>query len=136
MENADMLLSKLIDWLNEMPVLSYNGGKYDINLIKHHLHNALNEIEEPVTFCIKKCSSYAAMKTKHFKFLDVMAYVAPGFSLEKFLKAYNCRLGKGKFPYNYLDSHDKLNSTIFHRMKNFLINFIIPILPLMKIMNV
>ena len=72
-ENADMIFSKLIDWLNEMPVLSYNGGKYDINLIKHHLHNALNEIDEPVTFCIKKCSSYAAMKTKHFKFLDVMA---------------------------------------------------------------
>ena len=49
-------------------------------------------------------------KTKHLKFLDITNYLAPGFSYEQFLKAYECSQTKGYFPYEWVDSLEKLNS--------------------------
>ncbi|XP_031574896.1 uncharacterized protein LOC116308572 [Actinia tenebrosa] len=49
------------------------------------------------------------LKTEHLKFLDVTNFLAPGFSYEKFLKAYECPQTKGFFPYEWMDSLDKLD---------------------------
>lgn len=49
--------------------------------------------------------------TKEFKFLDVMNYLAPGCSYDKFLKAYGTSSGKGFFPYEYFDDFEKLKET-------------------------
>ncbi|CAH3132563.1 unnamed protein product [Porites lobata] len=49
------------------------------------------------------------LKTPHLRFLDVTNFLAPGFSYDKFLKAYECPQTKGFFPYEWLDSLDKLD---------------------------
>ena len=49
------------------------------------------------------------LKTMHLKFLDITNYLAPGFSYEQFLKAYECTQTKGYFPYEWVDSLEKLN---------------------------
>ena len=50
------------------------------------------------------------LKTQHLKFLDITNYLAPGFSYDQFLKAYECSQTKGYFPYEWVDSLEKLNS--------------------------
>jgi hypothetical protein len=47
------------------------------------------KIDENVTFAIKKANSYMSLKTKHFQFLDIRSYLAPNFSYDAFIKAYN-----------------------------------------------
>ena len=49
------------------------------------------------------------IKTEMLRFLDIKNYIAPGFSYEKFIKAYNVSLTKFFFSYEYLDSLEKLN---------------------------
>ena len=39
---------------------------------------------------------------------DSTNFLAPGFSYDKFLKAYECPQTKGFFPYEWLDSLEKL----------------------------
>jgi len=41
--------------------------------------------------------------------LDQISYTAVGTSLKKFIKAYDINIKKGKFPYEWFDSYDKLN---------------------------
>ena len=48
------------------------------------------------------------LKTKQLRFLDVTNFLAPGFSYDKFLKAYEYPQTKGFFPYEWMDSLDKL----------------------------
>jgi hypothetical protein len=57
--------------------------------------------------------------------LDIRSYLAPNYSYEAFIKAYKCKLDKGFFPYDFLDSYDKLNNTelppheaFFNKMKD------------------
>ena len=51
------------------------------------------------------------LKTKFLKLLDISNYVAPGFSYDQFLKAYECEQTKGYFPYEWVDGLDKLEET-------------------------
>ena len=51
------------------------------------------------------------IKTDSLKFLDICNYLAPGFSYDQFLKAYECEQTKGFFPYQRLDGLDKLEET-------------------------
>ena len=46
--------------------------------------------------------------TKDLKFLDVINYLAPGVSLDAWLKAYGATKRKSWFPYEWLDSPEKL----------------------------
>ncbi len=50
------------------------------------------------------------MSTSMLKFLDISNYLAPGYSYEKFLKAYECGKTKGFFPYEWMTSLDKLDN--------------------------
>ena len=51
------------------------------------------------------------LKTELLKLLDITNYLAPGFSYDQFLKAYECEQTKGFFPYEWIDSLDKLDNT-------------------------
>lgn len=48
------------------------------------------------------------LKTDNLRFLDITNFLAPGFSYEKFLKAYECPQSEGFFPYEWLDCLEKL----------------------------
>ncbi len=81
-----------------MPVYSFNGSKYDINLMKQYLHKSLEDCGEEVSFTIKKANAYMSLKTQHLQFLDVRSYLAPNYTYDAFIKAYKCKIEKGFFP--------------------------------------
>ena len=65
------------------------------------------------------------LSTNKLKFVDICNYLAPGFSYDKYLKAYGCELKKGHFPYEYMDDLQKLDerslppqSAFYSRLKN------------------
>ena len=65
------------------------------------------------------------LSTNKLKFVDICNYLAPGFSYDKYLKAYGCELQKGHFPYEYMDGVGKLDdraippqAAFFTQLKN------------------
>ena len=58
---------------------------------------------------MKKNNAYLCIKTEKLKFLDICNYLAPGFSYDQFLKAYDSPVQKSFFPYEWFDNPDKLN---------------------------
>ncbi|CAB4040471.1 Zinc finger and SCAN domain-containing 22 [Paramuricea clavata] len=102
------LQDKLSEYLQELPILGFHSGKYDINAAKNPFFSHLVKHEQ-VKFVIKRNNNHMCLKTQHLKFLDITNYLAPGFSYEQFLKAYECSQTKGYFPYEWVDSLNKLN---------------------------
>ena len=63
--------------------------------------------------------------TTKLTFVDVINDLAPGFSYDKYLKAYGCTVQKGHFPYEYIDDLWKLEerslppqAKFYSRLKN------------------
>ena len=104
------LAEKLNAYIQELPVLGFNSGKYDLNAVKEFLFPYLIE-HHPIKLTVKRNSNHMCLKTKCLKLLDISNYVAPGFSYEQFLKAYECEQTKGFFPYEWVDGLDKLEET-------------------------
>ena len=107
-------------YINQLPVIGFNSGKYDINLIKKEImtyistHNSDSDI-----FTIKRDNTYLSIATSSLKFLDMSNFLAAGCSYSKFLKAYGCEISKGIFPYEWLDSPEKLNYKCLPPPKDF-----------------
>ena len=97
-------------WMKEIPVIGFNSGKYDINLIKPYLVQVL-QISDPIQFVVKKSNAFLCLKTERLKFLDILNYLAPGFDYATYLKAYKSSVIKGYFPYEWMDNLTKLNQT-------------------------
>ena len=116
------LLDQLFSWLRQLPVIGFNSGKYDLNMIKRSFVPLLISNNAAV---IKRQNTYMCLSTTNLKFLDIVNYLAPGVSYDKYLKAYGCELGKGHFPYEYMDDLQKLEdrvlppqSAFFSQLKN------------------
>ena len=107
------LLDQLFSWLHQLPVIGFNSGRYDLNVIKQFFIPYLlkpsedDEIDE-TRFVIKRQNTFMCFSTNKLKFVDICNYLAPGFSYDKYLKAYGCDLQKGHFPYEYMDGIGKL----------------------------
>ncbi|KAJ8044458.1 Krueppel-related zinc finger protein 1 [Holothuria leucospilota] len=106
-----VLYDKLVAYLYELPVLGFNSGKYDVNSVKQHLFPWLVE-NDPLKFIVKRCNNYMSVKSKHLLFLDVVNFIAPGFSYDAFLKAYDCSLSKGFFPYEWINFDNLANTSL------------------------
>ena len=104
------LRDRLVEYLGELPVLGFNSGKYDLNVVKEFLFPVLVQNEQ-VQFTISLNSNFICLKTRHLRFLDVTNLLAPSFSCDMFLKAYECPHTKGVFRYEWMDSLDKLEHT-------------------------
>ena len=120
------LIGQLLGWLHQLPVIGFNSGKYDLNVIKQFFVPYLlkpskqednddgnDEDEEDddgdeTRFVIKRQNTFMCFSTKKLKFLDIINFLAPGYSYDKYLKAYGCELQKGHFPYEYMDGIGKL----------------------------
>ena len=85
------------NWCSVIPVVSFNGSKYDINLMKQYLHQSLNNYSQKVDFAIKGTNTYMSLKTENLQFLDIRSYSAPNYSYDAFIKAYKCTLEKSNF---------------------------------------
>ncbi|KAJ8017821.1 Krueppel-related zinc finger protein 1 [Holothuria leucospilota] len=106
-----VLHDKLVAYLNELPVLGFNSGKYDVNSVKQHLFPWLVE-NDPLKFIVKRCNNYMSVKSKHLLFLDVVNFIAPGFSYDAFLKAYECSQSKGFFPYEWINFENLADTSL------------------------
>ena len=73
---ATSLKSQFENWYLALPVLSFNGAKYDINLMKQYLHKSLEDYNEFVSFSIKKSNSYMSLNTQYLQFLEIRSYLA------------------------------------------------------------
>ena len=119
------LLRKLRQFISVLPILGFNSSAYDIPLIKRWLFPRL------LTYCggdtsriqfVKKsinryASLYARAGDSGLSFLDVMHYLAPGFNLDQFIRSFassesrDCLGDKSVFPYEYIDTFDRLSET-------------------------
>ena len=102
---------KFETYLQEIPVLGFNSGKYDMNLMKTEIVQLLELEQKSNYFVIKKNNSYMCLSDKNFRFLDISNFLAPGCSYSKFLKAFQISESKFYFPSEWFDDEEKLDWT-------------------------
>ena len=115
-------------WLHQHPVLGFNSSKYDLNTIKRFFVPLLirnSDTEHASCFVIKRQNSCMCLSTDKLKIIDMVNFLAPGHSYDKYLKAYGCDLEKGHFQYEYMDDIVKLEDfalppqeAFYSRLKN------------------
>ena len=128
-------------YMQQLIILSFNGSRYDTNLIRtclsHYLHSnkeegARKEIEItqegidgveytstiPVNVLpmgdpkiIKKGKKYLMIGNSYYKFIDIINYLPPGTSYASFLKSFEIDEQKFYFPYEFLSSFQKLEQS-------------------------
>ena len=124
------LAEQLLGWLRQLPVVGFNSEKYDLNVVKKFFIPYLmkpsedDEIDE-TRFVIKRQNTFMCFSTNKLKFLDMVNFLAPGYSYDKYLTAYGCMQQKGHFPYEYMDGIGKLEdralppqAAFYSRLKN------------------
>ena len=66
-------------YITQLPVIGFNSGKYDVNLIKHQIMTYIsNQYNESDIFKIKRENTYLSIATPDLKFLDISNYLAAG----------------------------------------------------------
>ena len=73
-------------WVNQVPVIGFNSGKYDLNMVKEYFvkeisYNKYDKYNEDV-FAAKKGNDYMFLTTSKFKFLDVKNCIEAGLSYD------------------------------------------------------
>ena len=121
----EKLIQQLCSWLRQLPVIGFNSGHYDLNIVKKFFIPYMLKGNDKTRFVIKRQNTFMCISTEKLKFLDICNYLAPGFSYDKYLKAYGCELQKGQFPYEYMDDLRKLDEhvlppqeTFYSKLKN------------------
>ena len=99
--------AEIVKWVYQVPVSGFNSGHYDLKLIRQHFIPLL--AQDPGTFAAEKNGRIMFINTPKFKFLDVLNYLGPGITYEKWVKTYGATLAKSWLPYEWLDSPDKLD---------------------------
>ena len=99
--------NEIVKWFHQVPVLGFNSGHYDLKLIRQNFIPLL--AQDPGTFAAEKNGRIMFINTPKFKFLDVLNYLGPGITYEKWVKTYGATLAKSWLPYEWFDSPDKLD---------------------------
>jgi G:T-mismatch repair DNA endonuclease (very short patch repair protein) len=113
------LEEELRDYLRVVPVVGFNSQRYDLNVLKGALIKELEEVEDSVEFTVKKMDAITVLKTSKLKFLDITNFIAPGFKYSEYLEAFQIEQKKGFFPYEWMDSIEKLDYTELPEQKDF-----------------
>ena len=95
-------------WVNQVPVLGFNSGNFDLNVMNEFLVEKICETTDKPVVC-KNGKKVMFVKTDEFRFLDVMNYTGPGVSYDKWVKAYGCESTKSWMPYYWFDCPEKLD---------------------------
>ena len=99
---------KIEEWCDQVVVTGFNSGQYDLNLIKEYFAEKLADTTNKVRVA-KNGNKIMFILTSGFRFLDIMNYLGPGTSYEKWVKAYDCKTVKSWLPYEWFDSLEKLD---------------------------
>ena len=99
---------KIEEWCDQVPVTGFNSGTYDLNLIKKYFAERLADTTNKVRVA-KNGNKIMFLLTSGFRFLDIINYLGPGTSYEKWVKAYECKTVKSWFPYEWFDRPEKLD---------------------------
>ena len=108
------LQKKLEIYINRVPVIGFNSSKYDLLLCRTEFTKKMGMYkynDENQCYVIKKGETYPSIANEKFIFLDLLNYLAPGYSYAHFLKAFNVQEAKLFFPYEYITSVSVLNET-------------------------
>ena len=70
---------KLEGWCDQLPVLGFNCGQYDLNLIKEHFAELLADMTVKLQVG-EKANTTMFIKTAGFRFVDIINYLGPGMS--------------------------------------------------------
>ena len=98
---------KILQWFNQVPVLGFNSGHYDLKLIRQYFIPLMSRDKD--VFAAEKNGRIMFINTPRFKFLDVLNYLAPGITYDKWVKTYGATLTKSWLPYEWFDSPAKLD---------------------------
>ena len=98
---------KILQWINQVPVVGFNSGHYDLKLIRKYFVPLM--AQDSGVYAAEKNGRIMFINTPKFKFLDVMNYLAPGITYDKWVKTYGATLAKFWLPYEWFDSADKLD---------------------------
>ena len=111
MKKLEKLYKRFEAYCKELVVFGFNFAGYDIKLIKKFLFKELCEHGQQPTFTVKKSGKYTCIKTESLKFLDILQFLAPGYNLKSFFKAFGVSEQKGFFPCDYFIHADQLDET-------------------------
>lgn len=64
-----------------MPVLGFNSGRHDLNLIKEHFVEQITDREDNIKVA-KNANKIMFMVNSKFRFLDILNYLGPGTSYD------------------------------------------------------
>lgn len=96
------------EWCHQIPILDFNSGRCDLNLIKEHFAELFSDTTAKVQIG-KKGNTTMFMKMSGFRFLDIIIYLGPGTSYDKWVKVYACSYHKSWLLCEWFDSPEKLN---------------------------
>ena len=99
---------KIEEWCDQVPTLGFNSGSYDLNLIKNYFAEELAGTTNKVRVA-KNGSKIMFILTDRLRFLDIINYLGPGTSYDRWVKAYECETTKSWLPYEWFDSQEKLD---------------------------
>ena len=77
---------RILAWFNQVPVVGFNSGHYDLKLIRKYFVPVMAQGKG--IFAAEKNGRIMFINTPKFKFLDVMIYLAPGITYDKWVKTY------------------------------------------------
>ena len=93
-------------------MFGFNSAGYDVKLIKKFVFRELCKQGQQPNFTVKKAGKYPCIKTEHLKFIYILQFLAPGYNLKSFLKAFGAAEQKGFFfPYDYFKHAEQLDET-------------------------
>ena len=117
LDNAQ-LQQKFVSYLSQIPTISFNGGKYDLRVLREHLIPILVNMND-IDYVIKRGSVYSCITTSKLKFLDIVNYISPGYNYDNFIKAYGGSVAKSYWCYEWFTDLKRLNVSNFPEYDDF-----------------
>jgi len=68
---------KIEEWCNQVPLLGFNSGRYDLNLIRENFSERLSDTTGKVRVA-KNGNKIMFILTNNFRFLEIINYLGPG----------------------------------------------------------
>ena len=103
------MLKRYLEKYLLMDIYSFNGGRYDLNVLAPYILPSLAKRFNNVRL-LKKGSSYFSIETENICFKDVLHFTTPQ-KLEKYLRQNGVEEAKSIFPYTLFGSIEEMIST-------------------------